>query len=166
MDVMEFGDRVSRMALVVSTEEQRAAPERRQALERAAAVEAEALQRYKEAQQALTEARDGLTQARRAVERCHLREHASRALAQICVWSETLAWLQGDDRLTVYDVASLVRLGVATANQRKRAHPGFPNPKVFRTDLGVEVAALYRELTAVGKAAQEISGVSGDNHDQ
>jgi hypothetical protein len=154
------------MALVVSAEEQRAEPERQQMLKRAAAVEAEALQRYKEAQQVLTEAQDALTQARRAVERCHLRGRASRALAQICVWPETLAWLQGEDRLTVHDVASLVRLGVATANQRKRAYPGFPNPKVFRTDLGVEVAALYRELAAVDKAAQESAGASGDNHDQ
>jgi hypothetical protein len=166
MDMMEFGDRVSRMALDVSTREQRAAPEKRQALRQAEVAEAKALQQLREAQQALTEAREVLSQARRTVERCHLREQASRALAQICVWPETLAWLQGEDRLTVHDVASLVRLGVATANQRKRAYPGFPNPKVFRTDLGVEVAALYRELTAVDKAAQEISGVSGDNHDQ
>lgn len=158
MDGMEFGDRVSRMALDVSTREQRAAPEKRQALRQAEVAEAKVLQQFREAQQTLMETREALSQARRAVERCRLREQASRALAQICVCPALLAWLQGENKLTDNDVATLVRLGVATANQRKKAYPGYPNPKVFRTDLGIEVAALYRELTTTNK----VDGVAVD----
>jgi hypothetical protein len=97
-------------------------------------------------------------QAQEAVNRCRLREQASRALAQICVSPALLAWLQGEDKLTDNDVATLVRLGVATANQRKKAYPGYPNPKVFRTGLGIEVAALYRELATTNKVDGVVVG--------